>query len=181
MLHRGDGGDGQTKPNRRITVAGVYAFLDLTDVEGESQAKDFEGKIAVHSVSWGGSNGSKYDSALQGANVGKGYHHNLTISKVMDKSSMNLFKYCISGKVIPKGTLTLVKQADTDIHYFKAQMDNLIIRDYSMMAHSSEEPPTESVTFTFAKHTTEYDVQKATGEAGGAVTFKWNLLSNSAD
>ena len=58
------------------SMADIYAFLELDGVEGESQDSEYQKKIEVQSIAWGGSNNSSFHHGT-GSGIGKGHIHEI--------------------------------------------------------------------------------------------------------
>lgn len=161
-------------------MADIYAFLELDGIDGESQDSEYQGKIEVQSLSWGGSNNSSFAHGT-GSGIGKGHVSDITLSKYVDHSSLQLFKNCITGKVMSTGKLTLLKlQAETKIPYFVVGLTNVVVTGYQLSGHGGGELPMESVTLHFQKFNSEYKPQGDSGSAEGNVEFGWDIQQNVA-
>ena len=82
-------------------MAAVDFFLKLDGVEGESQDKDHKNEISLESFSFGADQ-SGTSSHGTGAGAGKVSMHDISVTKVVDKSSPVLFQNCASGS--PRGS-----------------------------------------------------------------------------
>lgn len=161
-------------------MAYIYAFLELDGVEGELQDTEYEKKIEVQSVSWGGNNNSSFHHGT-GSGIGKGHVHDLTVSKYADHSSLQLFKNCTTGKVMSTGKLTLLKlQDETKIAYLVVELTNVVVTAFQISAHGSGQLPMESVTLHFQKFKSSYKPQGDSGSAEGNVEFAWDIQKNEA-
>lgn len=159
-------------------MAQIYAFLKLNGIEGESQDAEYQNQIELQSAGWGSSNNSSFDFGT-GSGVGLGQVHDISCVKYTDKSSLNLHKYCVTGKVVPDGQLTLLKLQDqTKIAYFKVNMTNIVINGWSFSANGDGQLPSEHFTLHFVKSESTYLPQGDTGDPQGAVTFNWDIQQN---
>jgi type VI secretion system secreted protein Hcp len=149
----------------------VDIFLDLDGVQGESKDKDFKDKIDIFSFSWGASNtGSGHYG--HGSGAGKGVISDLSVMTQMGKHTPTLYKFCMQGKHIAKGTLSARKAAgDNPLVYGKWEMEEILIT--SIQTSGSGEIPTESISLNFRKIHHTYHEQSATGsdEAAPEVTI----------
>ena len=161
-------------------MADIYAFLKLDGIEGEAQDSEHQKQIEVQSLTWGGSNNSSFQHGT-GSGIGKGHINDITISKYVDHSSLQLFKNCTTGKVMSTGKLTLLKlQAETKIKYFVVDLTNVVVTGYQISGHGGGELPMESVTLHFQKFKSEYKPQGDSGPAEGYVEFAWDIQKSEA-
>lgn len=160
-------------------MADVYAFLELDGIKGEAKDKDFENKIALESFSWGAANNSSFATGT-GAGIGKGQIQDMQFSQHTNVASMNLMKYCVEGKHIPKGTVTLVKLHGTEkLKYLEIKMEHVVVTSFHVGASGDGQLPSESFTLHFAKIKAAYQAQKDDGTKGDNVPFDWDLQTNS--
>ena len=159
-------------------MAQIYAFLKLNGIEGESQDSEYQDQLEILSAGWGSSNNSSFEHGT-GSGVGIGQIHDITCTKYTDKASLNLHKYCVTGKTIPDGQLTLVKLQDqTKIAYFKVNLTNIVVTSWSMSANGNGELPLEHFTLHFVKSESTYLPQGDTGDPQGNVDFNWDIQQN---
>ena len=76
-------------------------FLKLGDIKGESRDQAHRDEIEISRWGWGMSQTGSMHSG-SGGGAGKVNIDNLSISKVMDKSSPNLMMACSTGKHYPE-------------------------------------------------------------------------------
>jgi type VI secretion system secreted protein Hcp len=161
-------------------MANIYAFLELQDIEGESQDPKYEKKIELQSFSWGASNNSSFASGT-GSGIGKGQVHDISCSKFTDRSSLRLMERAVNGKPIDSGKLTLLKQSgDTKIAYFELDLTNVVVTSFHVAAGSDGQLPMESLTLHFVEVKSKYLPQGNEGDPSGNVDFGWNLQKNAA-
>jgi type VI secretion system secreted protein Hcp len=160
-------------------MANIYAFLDLQDIEGESQDPDYEKKIELQSFSWGASNNSSFASGT-GSGIGKGQIHDISCSKFTDKASLRLMERAVNGKPIDSGKLTLLKQSgETKVAYFELDLKNVVVTSFHVAAGSDGQLPMESLTLHFVEVKSKYLPQGNEGDPSGNVDFGWNLQKNA--
>ena len=160
-------------------MAQIYAFLKLNGIDGELPDQDYQNQIELQSAGWGSSNNSSFDSGT-GSGVGLGQVHDITCTKYTDKASLNLHKYCVTGKVVPDGQLTLLKLQDQQkIAYFKVKMTNIVINSFSLSANGDGQLPLEHFTLHFVKSESTYLPQGNSGDPQGNVDFNWDIQTNT--
>lgn len=157
----------------------VDMFLKLTDVKGEAQDKAHKEEIDVLAWSWGMSQSGSMHVA-GGGGSGKVSVQDLSITKLIDKSSPVLMKYCSSGKQFPEGILTVRKAGgDNPLEYLVITMTDIIVTSVSTGGSGGEDRLTENVSLNFAAVKTEYQPQKPDGSAdGGKIPWEMDIAAN---
>jgi type VI secretion system secreted protein Hcp len=145
----------------------VNAYLVIDGTPGPSTSKT--DAIDVLSFSFGASMTNTYGAGSSGkeARAGRADISDLTIMKVLDKTSPALFDHCVTGNVLSKVTLLYDKPVgDSQQDYFKVEMTDALIT--SIQLSGSSENPTESVAFAFQKVVIAYNPE---GDDGSLVGF----------
>jgi type VI secretion system secreted protein Hcp len=160
-------------------AASVDYFLKIDGVEGESTAKGHEGEIEVLSWSWGVSN-SGSSATGSGAGAGKANFQDISITKVLDKSSPQLFLGTASGKQYATATLKAVADTNKDgkQDYYVIKLTNVLVSSFQQGGASGGDRPIESLSLNFAKIEIEYTPQKADGSLDATVKAGWDLSKN---
>jgi len=158
-------------------------FLKIEGIDGESTDAKHTGQIEVlsfsHHLSQSGGAASSRTGGVTGSRVDIG---DFAVTKVTDKASPNLAKYCANGKHIPKITLELTS-ADEQAHtYMKYTMSDAVVAScrFGGSGNSEGSRPLEEVTFRFSKIEWEYTPFDNKGVAGGAVKASWDAAANKA-
>lgn len=162
----------------------VNAYLYVDGITGPSTSKT--GFIDVLSFSWGVSQTSHYGVGASGkeSKAGRADFSNLSIMKVLDKTSPMLASNCWSGQIIAKvyilydkpiGTGTSAKQDD----YFRIYLKDALIT--SVQLSGSSENPTESVTFAFQCVEVGYKPEKDDGTLDAASPKGYDLEGLKSD
>jgi len=146
----------------------VNAYLIIDGVEGPSTSKPKA--IDIMSFSFGAEMVATYQAAASGkeSRSGRANIQNLTVMKVLDKTSPLLFDHCVTGDILKEVTLTYdkaVKDAQQD--YFSVVMTDALITSVSLSG--SQENPTETVSFAFQKVKVGYAPEKDDGTLDGMV------------
>jgi type VI secretion system secreted protein Hcp len=150
-------------------------FLDLEGVKGESEKKEFEKKIEVETVSWGGSNPTSFVHG-GGGGVGKVHLQDVHFTKTVDASSGTLYKFCCNGKHIPKAKFTFRKAGEEARKYFELTLEDVMIASFSLQDHSGGGSLAhESISLSYAKITGKYFPQKKDGTLDAEVPFGWDV------
>jgi type VI secretion system secreted protein Hcp len=158
----------------------VNAYLYVDTVEGPSTSKT--GFIDVLSFSWGVSQTSTYGAGASGkeAKAGRADFSNLSIMKVLDKTSPLLCDHCASGNILAKVYILYDKPVgDKQDDYFRIYVKDALIT--SVQLSGSNENPTESVSFAFQAVEVGYKAENDDGTLAGAVCKGYNLETLTAD
>jgi type VI secretion system secreted protein Hcp len=159
------------------------AFLKVDGIPGESSDSKHKDQIEVLSFSWGASQAGGAQTSRTGGHTGaRADVHDFQIVKVLDKSSPNLFLYCVGGKHIPSVVLELCSAAGDKHNYMKYTLtDALITSVRPGGAESGEgERPLEEISFRFSKIELEYTPFDNKGKAQAALKSGWSLETNKA-
>jgi type VI secretion system secreted protein Hcp len=152
----------------------VNAYLYIDGVEGPSTSKP--GCIDILSFSWGVSQTATYGVGASGkeAKAGRADFSNLTVMKVLDKTSPFLSDHCASGDILPKVYILYDKPvADGQQDYFRIFLKDALIT--SVQLSGSNENPTESVSFGFQAVEVAYRPEKDDGTLDGALSKGYDL------
>ncbi len=154
----------------------VDYYLKLDGIEGESIKKGHEKEIDIFSFSWGVHNPSDWLTGTGGA-TGKGVPSEISISKVVDKSSPKLMLHCCNGAHIKEGTVTMRITGDKEqaLEYEVWKLSKLTVASIHHAAGMGDQKPMESVSFKFMEIKLEYKPQKDDGTLDAAIPFGWNF------
>jgi len=158
----------------------VNAYLYVDGVEGPSTSKT--GHIDVLSFSWGVSQTAVYGAGASGkeAKAGRADFSNLTIMKVLDKTTPLLCDHCASGDVLKKVYLLYDKPVgDKQADYFRVWIKDALVT--SVQLSGSNENPSESISFAFQAVEIAYKPEKDDGSLDAAISKGYNLENLQAD
>jgi type VI secretion system secreted protein Hcp len=151
-------------------------FLMLDGIKGESSDDKHKGEIDIESFSWGlAQTGS--GSRGTGSGTGKVDISDITIQKLVDKSSPTLQLACANGKHITKGKLTVRKAGENPLEYFTIDLEGVFVSSYSI-GGANGGVPSESIALNFVKVKTEYWTQSDKGAKGENANFSWDIAKN---
>jgi type VI secretion system secreted protein Hcp len=159
----------------------VDMFLELDGVQGESKDKQFKDKIDIFSFSLGLSN-SGAGHYGGGSGAGKGQISDISIGKLVDKSSATLYGFCYKGKHIDNGIVHIRKAAgDTPLEYLKYEMTEVFITSVNTSDSAGGGIANESISLNFSKIKMTYQLQADTGgeQANPEVTI--NVKENTVE
>ena len=152
----------------------VNAYLIIDGRPGPSTSK--QNAIDVLSFSFGASQTAVIGAGSSGgeARAGRADVSNLTIMKVLDKTSPLLFDDCVTGNYLAKVDLIYDKpMGDQQEDYFKIHMENALIT--SVQLSGSSENPVESVSFAFSKIKVSYNPEEG-GKLQGFIDKGFDVL-----
>jgi type VI secretion system secreted protein Hcp len=158
----------------------VNAYLYVDGVEGPSTSRT--GCIDILSFSWGVSQTSTYGAGASGkeAKAGRADFSNLSIMKVLDKTTPLLCDHCATGNILPKVYIVYDKPVgDKQQVYFRIWVKDALIT--SVQLSGSNENPTESVSFAFQGVEYAYAPEKDDGTFDAAIRKGYDLELLTAD
>ncbi len=158
----------------------VEIFLDIKGIGGESKTKSFEKKIDIFSYSLGASNPTAVARG-GGSGAGKVDISSMSVQKVVDASTPDLFRACCSGKHFDTGKVT-VREAggDAPVEYLVMDLEEVFVDSISWGAAAGGGKPSESVSFSFASIKLTYTEQTAKGSGDKGPSAGWDVKKNAA-
>ena len=152
-------------------------FLKIDGVDGESKDDKHKGEIDIMSWSFGASQSGSMAGG-GGGGAGKVVMNDFTFEKSIDKSTPKLFEALATGKHMKEVKLTMRKAGGDQQEYLTITFTDVLISSYSTGGSSSADRPTESISLNFAQIKMSYVEFDASGRAGAAVEFGWDLKQN---
>jgi type VI secretion system secreted protein Hcp len=152
----------------------VNAYLVIDGREGPSTSRP--GAIDVLSFKFGASQTAVMGVGASGGETrsGRADISNLSIMKVLDKTSPLLWDDCTTGNVLTKAALYYDKpMGDQQVDYFKIELEEVVITNVNHTG--SSENPTESVTLAFSKAKFCYNPEDGQGNLAGWVEKGYDL------
>lgn len=149
-------------PNKPQAAAVDY-LLELDGIKGESKSPDCRGCIDIESFSWGTTNPSTTGAhgAGGGGGAGKVSVHDISITKMTDKSSSDLMQASATGQHIKSAKLFVRKQGSDQHEYLTYELENVLVSSFSTSGHgSSSDRPMESLSLNFTKITFQWTDEK---------------------
>jgi type VI secretion system secreted protein Hcp len=86
-----------------------------------------------------------------GAAAGKVQMQDFHFTKTVDKSSVQLFQACATGKHIPNVTFTARKKGSGQQEYMIVKFSDVLVSSYQTGGSSGDSIPTESISLNYAK------------------------------
>jgi type VI secretion system secreted protein Hcp len=172
-----------------VQVAEADIYFKIGDSAG-SNAIPGESKVVAH-LNWidaktfqfGVTNSTTL--GLGGIQAGKAVGSDLVITKNLDKSSPKLFLSCAQGVIQPKVTLELTQKTGVDqeeVLFYRITLTNVIVSSLVTAGITVGQRPTESVSFSYQKITTEYYAPDSKGAfpPNPTSTSTWDFVTNTA-
>jgi len=152
-------------------------FLKLDGIDGESKDAKHAGEIDIESFAWGmAQTGSGHRGT--GSGTGKVDIHDVTITKVVDKSSPSLMLACANGKHIAKGSIVVRKAGENPLEYLTIDLEKILVSNYHTNGTNTADVHTETVTLNFVKMKLEYWTQNDKGAKDKNANFSWDVAQN---
>lgn len=159
----------------------VDLFCQIEGVKGESQKDGHKDEIDIFSFSFGAQQHGSFHFGGAGGGSGKAEIRDLSIVKMVDKSSPELFKACASGKHIPTIVIYSQKAGDGNkpLTYYKIKLEDVIVSSMDNQGSAAGDAIMETIVFNTAKMTFDYQAQDKTGaKAGGPITAFYDVRAN---
>ncbi|HUO33037.1 MAG TPA: type VI secretion system tube protein Hcp [Bryobacteraceae bacterium] len=158
----------------------VNAYLYIDGVEGPSTSKP--NHIDVLSFSWGVSQTTTYGAGASGkeAKAGRADFSNLTIMKVLDKTSPLLSDHCATGNILKEVYIVYDKPVgDKQEDYFRVYLKDALITGQQLSGSSAN--PTEQLTFAYQAMEIAYKPEKDDGSLDAAISKGHDLELLTSD
>jgi type VI secretion system secreted protein Hcp len=157
----------------------VNAYLMVDTITGPSTSKP--NAIDILSFSFGCSQTATYGVGASGkeAKAGRADFSNLTIMKVLDKTTPFLFEACVKATVLKTVVLLYDKPVQgKQQDYFKISLGDAIVTGHQQSG--SSENPSESVSFAFQSIELSYAAENDDGTLGSFVPKGFSLETLAA-
>jgi type VI secretion system secreted protein Hcp len=167
-------------PASSTTSSSTSMYLNIDGIPGDS-TPGTHGSIQVLSYSHSVTQPVVKLASVGGGASGESIHGDFTITKNLDSSSPLIVAKCSRGDTVKSVVLTLVRAGGEGVPYMVFTLENVIITNVSPSGASSEDWPTESVSFNYERIMWEFTTQKrADGTGGGKTTGSWSVSKRRA-
>ena len=124
-------------------------YLDYEGIKGETTAEGYKDKITVLSVDWNVSRElSSFTGTAQDREASATRLGDVTISKLQDNASPDLFKEATIGKG-KKAIFFITKQGDKIEEIMKIELTDAMISSYSVSVQGDR--PVETITISYTE------------------------------
>lgn len=153
------------------------------EVKGESRIEGHTNEIDILAWSWGATQSGTFHTG-GGGGAGKVNVQDLTVSKLVDASTVPFFEYCCTGDHFDKMILTVRKAGSKPLDYIVITMEKVMVVSVQPGSAAKaddgkgDELVSEEVTFNFAKVSIDYKVQDDKGKEKEKKTLKWDVEKN---
>jgi type VI secretion system secreted protein Hcp len=157
-----------------------FLKLEGPDLEGESMDSQHTDEIGITAWSWGMSQSGTMHVA-KGGGAGKVDVQDLTLTKKLDKATVNLEQHCCKGTQFETATLVCRKASGDggQLEYFTLVMNHVIITSVQGGGSESDDELYETVSLNFGEYTSTYVPQDNDGSALPEVgPLGWNMQTN---
>jgi type VI secretion system secreted protein Hcp len=154
------------------------AFLKLEGMDGESSDDKYKGWVEIQSWNFGITHVTTVGSATGGSGSGRTSVHDMTLTKVVDKSSTVLFQKCATGEHFSKGKLVVRKAGGTQMEYLVYLMEQVFVTGIHFSSAHGDENATESLSLAFGKIGLDYTPQSDLGKPLASVHGGWDQINN---
>jgi type VI secretion system secreted protein Hcp len=158
----------------------VDTFVNIKGITGESTDLAHRDWIEVLRVTWG----VRQPAGTGGAGVGTGERadfDDVVITKVVDRSSPTVYRYCAQGTHITKVRIEMCEQAGSHVNFLTFILEDVVVagaRLTGAITQAGVPRPIEDVAFRYGKIEWQYVPVSHDGERGSTVIAGYDLLSN---
>ena len=152
-------------------------FLKFEGPELKGESRDSEMKDQIELTSWTfGASQNATSRSTSGGPVGRVELHELSVTKLSDKATPQLFLNCAKGQIFKTATLSVRKatgDGKSQKPYMVVKLENALISGYNISGSDGGHAPSENITLNFTKITYDYkmqDASKGTLTSAGAVS-----------
>lgn len=158
----------------------INTYIQIAPINGESADDKHKDWIEVLNFSLGLSSTQSSPRGTVGRAAGRAEFSTLSITKFVDKASVDLHLHCAQGKHIAKLVLEVCREAGEKICYLKYEMENVMVSSVHINGGESDRA-TESVTFVYDTVSWTYITTNNDGTTETIGPKKWNLQLNMAE
>ena len=161
---------------------GYEIHLSLGTIQGESSSSAHPNEIELDSFSWGVTNSpvNTQNGTIKGGKVSV---TEVTVTKPLDKSSIQLLKASTTGQVLPKATITWSKATGgkKPEDFITITLQGVLVSSVQQSsAHSLAGMGMETITLSFDQVSVDYKVQGKDGLLTSAGSMGYNLAQGKA-
>lgn len=153
-------------------------FIKFNGIDGESQDFTHKGEIEILNWDWSVSQTLNMHSG-SGGGTGKCTFDNLHFEHYIDKSSLNLLQFCLTGKYIPEALMTIRKAGCSHLEFLRLTLQDILITGVHPVYYNTMRVPREAVSLTFSRVAMDYILQNAVGNAAGTISSGYDIKANT--
>lgn len=159
-------------------------YINFVDFPGECQEDGHIDWTEVESITHGLSANVDRTAGTAGENliIGKTHHHDVTITKKLDKTSGPLLEACCNGHSFPEIIVDFVINfGEAKNLVYQLTLKEVVVSEFSYLdGEGNQGRPTENISLTYREIHWLYNLYKDSGESAGLGFDKsWNIKTNS--
>jgi type VI secretion system secreted protein Hcp len=156
----------------------MSAFIQFKGVPGESQDEDHKEWTDINTFNWGMSRSIEGGAEGVKRRQGSTNVHDISITRVVDKSSVKLAQACVDGTCFDEVHLHLCNQVGgAEVPYLTYKMTYVIITSHQI-AGTEGDVPSEALTLNFQAVSWNYAVEKEDGSVSGNIPGEYDPKKN---
>ncbi len=149
-------------------------YMNFPNIQGDVLTKGFDNQIQLDSFQWGVGRAISSPTGGTTREASAPSVSEITITKVMDKSSPLLLQSSLVGQPVGPVTISFVKQTGTGlVTYAQYTLENVLISGYSVS--SGGDNPTESLSLSFTKVAFKFTPTNPDGSPGTPIQVTYDL------
>jgi len=159
----------------------IDIFVKIRGITGESTDEKHRDWIEAIGLTWGVRQPSGTGSG-GGSLAERADFDNLTISKVVGKSSPMLYRYCAQGTLVNDVRIELCEQAASHINFLTILLRDATVASARLTGKVTLEGvprPVEEISLIYSRIEWQYVPISHAGERGGTVMAAWDLKTNT--
>ncbi|MFW6162405.1 MAG: Hcp family type VI secretion system effector [Planctomycetota bacterium] len=159
----------------------VDIFVKIKGIKGESTDDAHKEWLEALAMSWGVRQPAGTASQGPMARERADFDH-LTISKVVDKASPMIYRYCAAGSHVDEVRIELCEQTAARVNFLTIVLNDVHVaaaRITGSVTLGGVPRPIEEVAFVYSKIQWEYVPVGHDGSPGAAMTAGWDLEANT--
>ncbi|AOM40248.1 Hcp family type VI secretion system effector [Xenorhabdus hominickii] len=160
-----------------MSTAGIDAYINFSDIKGESGDESYKDWTAVKSFSLSAINQINRDNQGTGLGAGIVQISGLSLDLLFDKSAITLRQYIVKGTHIKSATLNVRRQGGSQQSWYSLALTNALIAESTLTFGNGSFYST--IVVAFQKHKESYFSQEyGTGAKGAEISYEWDSYTN---
>ncbi|MDC9596156.1 Hcp family type VI secretion system effector [Xenorhabdus anantnagensis] len=160
-----------------MSTSGIDAYINFTDVKGESGDSSYKDWTAVRSFSLEVLNRVNQDAQGSGLGAGIVSVSGLSLDILFDKSAITLRQYLVKGTHIKEVTLNVRRQGGKQELWYTLALTNALVARSSLAY--GDGGFYAAIFIAFQKYKESYFSQEyGSGSKGAEVSYEWDSYTN---
>ena len=150
-------------------------FLKIDGIEGESLDRWHKGEIEIQQWNWNTSTPVQWERN-QGGHSSGAKIDKINVTKVCDRASTTLYRYCVTGKHFKHARIICRKNdGEKKLEYLTIEMEDVMIGMVKWAGNGDAQILGETIELSFAEFYLTYKTQKDTGDSEPGRNFGFNI------